>query len=62
MGCTLQLGCPGNTLFVTGWVWAYWTHPGYDPGIKPGAPSLQADSLPPEPPGKLLLARAAQLL
>ena len=29
MGCTLQLGCPGNTLFVTGWVWAYWTHPGY---------------------------------
>lgn len=29
MGCTLQLGCPGNTFFVTGWVWAYWTHPGY---------------------------------
>ena len=29
MGCTLQLGCPGNILFVTGWVWAYWTHPGY---------------------------------
>ena len=23
-----------------------------DPGIKPGSPSLQADSLPSEPPGK----------
>ena len=23
-----------------------------DPGIKPGAPALQADSLPDEPPGK----------
>ena len=23
-----------------------------DPGIKPGAPALQADSLPSEPPGK----------
>ena len=24
-----------------------------DPGIKPGSPTLQADSLPSEPPGKL---------
>ena len=23
-----------------------------NPGIKPGSPALQADSLPPEPPGK----------
>ena len=23
-----------------------------DPGIKPGSPALQADSLPPKPPGK----------
>ena len=23
-----------------------------DPGIQPGSPELQADSLPPEPPGK----------
>ena len=23
-----------------------------DPGIEPGSPALQADSLPPEPPGK----------
>jgi len=26
-----------------------------DPGIKPGSPVLQADSLSTEPPGKLLL-------
>ena len=26
-----------------------------NPGIKPGSPSLQADTLPSEPPGKLLL-------
>ena len=25
-----------------------------DPGIKPRSPALQADSLPPEPPGKTL--------
>ena len=24
-----------------------------DPGIEPGSPALQADALPPEPPGKL---------
>ena len=24
-----------------------------DPGIEPGSPALQVDSLPPEPPGKL---------
>jgi len=24
-----------------------------DPGIKPGSPTLQADTLPSEPPGKL---------
>ena len=31
--------------------------PGYlpNPGIEPGSPALQADSLPSEPPGKLLL-------
>ena len=28
-----------------------------DPGIEPGSPALQADSLPSEPPGKLLLAK-----
>ena len=27
----------------------------HDPGIKPGSPALQADSLPIEPPGKHLL-------
>ena len=26
-----------------------------DPGIKPGSPALQADSLPSEPPGKSIL-------
>ena len=26
-----------------------------DPGIEPGSPTLQADSLPSEPPGKLLM-------
>ena len=26
-----------------------------DPGIEPGSPALQADSLPPESPGKPLL-------
>ena len=26
-----------------------------DPGIKPGSPSLQADTLPSEPPGKLMM-------
>ena len=26
-----------------------------DPGIKPGSPVLQVDSLPAEPPGKLLI-------
>jgi len=26
-----------------------------NPGIKPGSPALQADALPPEPPGKLIL-------
>ena len=28
-----------------------------DPGIEPGSPTLQADSLPSEPPGKLLEGR-----
>ena len=28
-----------------------------DPGVKPGSPALQADSLPSEPPGKLLQTR-----
>ena len=26
-----------------------------DPGIEPGSPALQADSLPSEPPGKLMM-------
>ena len=26
-----------------------------DPGIEPGSPTLQADALPSEPPGKILL-------
>ena len=26
-----------------------------DPGIKPGSPALQADTLPSEPPGKLMM-------
>ena len=25
-----------------------------NPGVEPGSPGLQADSLPPEPPGKIL--------
>ena len=29
-----------------------------DPGIKPQCPALQADSLPSEPPGKLLFLKA----
>ena len=28
-----------------------------DPGVEPGSPAVQADSLPSEPPGKLLLAK-----
>ena len=28
-----------------------------DPGIEPGYPALQADSLPSEPPGKYLVAK-----
>ena len=28
-----------------------------DPGIKPGSPTLQADSLPTEPPGKNLVQK-----
>ena len=28
-----------------------------DPGIEPGSPTLQADTLPSEPPGKLLPAK-----
>ena len=42
--------------------WGYWSglpfpSPGDlpDPGIKPGSPTLQADTLPSEPPGKTLL-------
>ena len=27
-----------------------------NPGIKPGSPTLQADALPSEPPGKLIIA------
>ena len=35
--------------------WAAFCFPGDlpDPGIKPGSPALQADSLPSEPPGKV---------
>ena len=43
----------------------YWTGwpfppPGHrpDPGIKPGSPALQADSLPSELPGKTIIALA----
>jgi len=28
-----------------------------NPGIEPGSPALQADALPPEPPGKQLMFR-----
>ena len=31
-----------------------------DPGIEPTSPALQADSLPSEPPGKLLMSKAEQ--
>ena len=36
------------------WSWLPFPSPGDlpDPGIKPGSPALQADSLPSEPPGK----------
>ena len=33
-----------------------------DPGIEPGSPALQADSLPPEPPGKLLIPAPSRRL
>ena len=32
-----------------------------DSGIKPGAPALQADSLPPEPPGKPFIMEGHQI-
>ena len=37
--------------------------PGYlpDPGIEPGSPALQADALPSEPPGKLIIGQGDQL-
>ena len=36
------------------WIGLLFPPPGYlpDPGIEPGSPTLQADSLPSEPPGK----------
>ena len=46
----------------------YWSglpfpSPGYlpDPGIKPRSPALQADALPSEPPGKLIIGQGDQL-
>ena len=39
--------------------WNGWPFPSpgdlSDPGIEPGSPALQADSLPPEPPGQSFL-------
>ena len=37
------------------WSWLPFPFPGElpEPGIKPGSPTLQADSLPPEPPGTI---------
>ena len=37
------------------WSWLPFLSPGElsEPGIKPGSPTLQADSLPPEPPGTI---------
>ena len=37
--------------------WVAFPSPGNlpEPGIKPGSPTLQADPLPPKPPGKLSL-------
>ena len=31
-----------------------------NPGIEPGSPALQADALPPEPPGKTAICKACQ--
>ena len=34
-------------------VWVAWVKQDPDPGIEPGSPTLQADALPSEPPGKI---------
>ena len=49
---------PGSTVHgifqtrVLAWVAIYFSRGLPDPGIKPGSPTLQADALPSEPPGK----------
>ena len=53
--CTVRHQAPLSMEFPREEHWSGWpfSSPGdlLDPGIKPGFPALQADSLPPEPPG-----------
>ena len=38
---------------VLKWIGIFFSRDFPDPGIEPGSPTLQADSLPSEPPGKI---------
>ena len=61
--------CPIVTPQTVGFSWQeYWSQlpfpsPGDlpDPGIETRSPALQVDSLPPEPPGKLIIANSSSL-
>ena len=56
MDCSLPGQDPLSMKFSRREYWSWWPFPSPgelpNPGIKPGFPTLQADSLPPEPPGK----------
>ena len=49
-----RLLCPGDSPATNTGVGCHFPSPGDlpDPGIEPGSPAVQADSLPSEPPGK----------
>ena len=55
MGCSLPGSSVHGILRQKYWSGLPFPSPGYcpNPGVKPGSLTLQADSLPPEPPGKL---------
>ena len=54
----MDCGPPGSSVHgilharILQWVANPFSRGSSDPGIKPGSPALQADSLPSEPPGK----------
>ena len=54
--CAKSLQAPLLLEFSRKEYWSGFPHPPPgdppNPGIEPGSPALQADSLPPEPPGK----------